>query len=189
MYIIFLVRHFLTWLKRLYYILKFQSKNRSYIHSSSFIKYDNLEDIIVGRNFTVGYNNLILCTNEHAKSLNPRSAIVIGNNVSIGEFNNIRASGGTLKIGDNSLISQYVNIICSNHSIALDKPIRDQAWDIRKTGVTIGNDVWIGCGVTILPGVSIGNGAIVAAGSVVTKDVMNYTIVSGIPAKFLKNRN
>ena len=53
---------------------------------------------------------------------------------------------------------------------------------------TIKNHVWIGARVTILDGVTIGNGAIIAAGSVVTKDVDNYTIVGGVPAKIIKNR-
>lgn len=54
--------------------------------------------------------------------------------------------------------------------------------------VIIGNDVWIGANVVILPGVSIGDGAIVAAGAVVTKDVKPYSIVGGVPAKIIKYR-
>lgn len=52
----------------------------------------------------------------------------------------------------------------------------------------IGHDVWIGCNVTIMPGVEIGNGAIVAAGSIVTKSVPPYAIVGGNPARFIKWR-
>ena len=54
--------------------------------------------------------------------------------------------------------------------------------------VTIEDDVWIGCNVTILKGVTIGRGAIVGAGSVVTKKVAPYTIVGGVPAKKINNR-
>lgn len=54
--------------------------------------------------------------------------------------------------------------------------------------ITIGNDVWIGASVTILGGVKIGDGAIVAAGAVVTKDVEPYTIVGGVPAKEIRKR-
>lgn len=54
--------------------------------------------------------------------------------------------------------------------------------------VSIGNDVWIGHGAVIMPGISIGNGAIVGANAVVTKDVPAYTIVAGVPAKPLRRR-
>lgn len=58
----------------------------------------------------------------------------------------------------------------------------------RKTAVYIGNDVWIGCDVTILGGIKIGDGAIVAAGSIVTQDVEAFTIVGGVPAKPIRKR-
>lgn len=58
----------------------------------------------------------------------------------------------------------------------------------RAHGVTIGNDVWIGHGAIILPGRSVGDGAIVAAGAVVTKDVPAYTIVAGVPARPVRER-
>jgi len=58
----------------------------------------------------------------------------------------------------------------------------------KKDTVVIGNDVWIGTGAQILLGVKIGDGAIVAAGSVVTKDVPPYTVVGGVPAKVIKRR-
>lgn len=53
---------------------------------------------------------------------------------------------------------------------------------------TIGNDVWIGTGATLIDGISIGDGAIIAAGAVVTKDVPPYAIVGGVPAKIIKYR-
>ena len=55
------------------------------------------------------------------------------------------------------------------------------------TPVHIGNDVWIGGNVTILPGVTIGNNVVVAAGAVVTKDVPDNTLVGGVPARKIKD--
>jgi phosphonate metabolism protein (transferase hexapeptide repeat family) len=61
------------------------------------------------------------------------------------------------------------------------------AWR-RAHGVTIGHDAWIGHGAIVLPGRSIGIGAVVAAGAIVTKDVPDYTIVAGNPARIIKRR-
>jgi acetyltransferase-like isoleucine patch superfamily enzyme len=57
-----------------------------------------------------------------------------------------------------------------------------------KVGVTIGNDVWIGRGASLMSGVTIGDGAIIGAGSIVTKDIQPYTIVAGAPAKIIRHR-
>lgn len=65
---------------------------------------------------------------------------------------------------------------------------KEEAYNRFTTKCTIGNDVWIGTGATILRDVEIGNGAIVGAGAVVTKDVPPYAIVTGIPAKIIKYR-
>ena len=58
----------------------------------------------------------------------------------------------------------------------------------KAQGITIGNDVWVGIGVTILYGVKIGNGVTIAAGSVVTKDVPDYCVVGGVPASIIKRK-
>lgn len=61
------------------------------------------------------------------------------------------------------------------------------AWR-RENRVTIGHDVWIGHGATVLPGVTVGDGAVIGAGAVVSRDVAPYTIVGGVPAKFIRER-
>ena len=63
----------------------------------------------------------------------------------------------------------------------------DKAWD-NKGNIVIGNDVWVGYEAVILAGVTIGDGAIIGARAVVTKDVPPYTIVGGVPAKFIRKR-
>jgi len=58
----------------------------------------------------------------------------------------------------------------------------------KKSGIRIGNDVWIGLNATILYGITIGDGAIIAANAVVTRDVEPYSVVAGVPAKVIKKR-
>jgi acetyltransferase-like isoleucine patch superfamily enzyme len=148
--------------------------------------FDFKDDINIGRNVSIGEFTTVWVINYDKNIRN--SALVIGENTYIGEQNNIRASGGKIKIGNNCLISQQVSIIASNHEHARNAVIRDQPWDTKKNFVMIGNDVWIGCGVQILPGVTIGDGAIIGAGSVVIQDVEPYTVVAGVPARKIKDR-
>lgn len=91
-------------------------------------------------------------------------------------------SGIEVVIGDHCAIAPNVQIYTAGHdysSLALN--------DIAQS-VTVGNHVWIGAGAIILPGVKIGEGAVVGAGSVVTRDVPSYTVVAGVPAKVLQKR-
>lgn len=115
------------------------------------------------------------------------ACLQVGAQTYIGEGNNIRA-GGNIVIGSKCLVSQGVSIIGANHSISRSACIMDQAWETSRTGVTIEDDVWIGCNATILPGVHIGRGAIIAAGSIVTSDVPEYAIVVGAPARVIGSR-
>ncbi len=110
----------------------------------------------------------------------------IGNNSGIGEGSRLY---GHVIIGDNVMMGPQCWIYTQNHEFhSLDIPIRNQGPQQEKP-VKIGNDVWIGGRVTILPGVTIGNGVIIGAGAVVTKDIENFSIVGGNPARVLKYRN
>lgn len=111
-------------------------------------------------------------------------ALSVGRNVRIGMGANIRAAGGAITIGDNTQIGQHVSLIASNHLVDKDTAtVHADRWDEHKTGVTIGADCWIGAGAIILPGVSIGRGAVIAAGSVVTKSVGEKQLWRGNPAR------
>ena len=87
-----------------------------------------------------------------------------------------------IRIGNNCLIGPDVGIYTAGHRLEPE----GRTLDVYGMPITIGNDVWIGGNSTILPGVSIGDGAVVAAGAVVTKDVEPNTIVGGVPAKVIK---
>lgn len=112
----------------------------------------------------------------------------IGDHVYIGEYNNLRIGGGKLIIGNNVSISEHITIVVSNHGIKKEELHQKQLWDTSRTGVYIDDDVWIGANSVILPGVHIYKGAIIGAGSIVTKDVPEYAIVCGNPAKIIKYR-
>jgi acetyltransferase-like isoleucine patch superfamily enzyme len=96
-------------------------------------------------------------------------------------------SAGGVTIGDDCLIGEYVSIRDADHGTRPGTPMRAQ--EHVSAPVTIGDDVWIARGVVILKGVSIGNGAIVAANSVVTRDVPSMAVVGGAPARVIKHRD
>ena len=116
-------------------------------------------------------------------SFSPR--ISIGQNCSFGAFNHITAINSII-IGNNVLTGKWVTITDNSHGNTSLNDLQIHPLDRRmvsKGKVFISDDVWIGDKATILPGVTIGKGAVVAANSVVTKNVRPYTIVAGIPAK------
>ncbi len=158
------------------------------IAPEAMIHTDSNSELIIGRGSTIGPYTILNLIGD-PKQVGCCSRLEIGTNTAINEFNNIRAGGATIRIGDNCLFSQYISLIGINHSIDnIDIPIRDAPWDRSHSGITIGNDVWIGAGAVILPGVDIGDGAVIASGSVVTKDVPPRAIVAGIPASILRYR-
>jgi acetyltransferase-like isoleucine patch superfamily enzyme len=118
------------------------------------------------------------------------ACIRVGQNTFIG--NSIIAAATQITIGDDVLISWGCNIVDHNsHSIFWRDRLHDvQDWYIGRNvavrPVTICNKVWIGLNVIILKGVEIGEGAVVAAGSVVTKSVPAWTVVAGNPARVIR---
>lgn len=114
----------------------------------------------------------------------PFHKVEIGDNSGIG----VRAKLGSVVIGSNVMMGQDVLIVTKNHKFySRDIPMRYQGSSIDQI-VIIEDDVWIGARVIILPGIIIGKGSILAAGSVVTKNVPQYAIVGGNPAKVIKYR-
>lgn len=119
--------------------------------------------------------------------INPCMNIKLGNQVDLA-WGVIITTGGGVEIGDRTLIGYRTMISSANHVIP---PNREKIFHAGHTPekVIIENDVWVGGNCVITAGVTIGEGSVVAAGSVVTKDVAPFTIVGGVPAKFIKQRD
>ena len=116
-----------------------------------------------------------------------KGTIAIGNNCTVHAFCVLLGEGG-IRVGNDVRIAPSTVIASANHTfLRRDIPIWKQ--DMKALGITIGDDVWIGANCTILDGVTIGNGAIIAAGAVVTRDVEEFSIVGGVPAKLIKFRD
>jgi len=112
--------------------------------------------------------------------------IEIGDNVNINHGSELYGAGG-LSIGDGSMIAYKVMVFTDSRKFRSDQPLKTIKGRIRKP-VQIGKDVWVGAGAIILPGITIGDHAIVAAGAVVTRDVDEWIIVAGNPAKNVGSR-
>lgn len=145
----------------------------------------------VGRHARIGYKAIV------------REGVEMGNDVALGDYSYIsgpRTYVESARIGkfcsiarqtvigvgnhDHSLVTTHPFIISPEFGGLIDKSIMVQ----QKPAPVIGNDVWIGINSIIMRGVSIGDGAVVAANSVVTRDVPPYAIVGGVPAKLIRFR-
>lgn len=119
--------------------------------------------------------------------------IEIGNNVSISTDTQFMSTRAKIIIGDHIMFAPRVFIVTGNHKIDVKGKLLDEITDDYKEpeddqDVVIKGDNWIGAGAYILKGVTIGYGAVVAAGAIVTKDVPDYAIVAGSPARIIKYR-
>ncbi len=112
--------------------------------------------------------------------------LIVGNNSNIGAYCYIGCSGG-IRIGDNVMMSPRVSLYAENHNFAdVTRTMKEQG--VTREPIIIEDDCWVASNSIVLAGVTIGRGSIVAAGSVVTKDVPPYSIVAGSPARIIKSR-
>lgn len=168
-------------------------------------KYRKMNTVIrsdsIGKNFKIGSFSTI------------NRDTIISDDVSIGNFTYCNSINGAViieskvKIGSFVSIAPGVSIAYGNHNLTyatthpilytdfyirkitgVDGKVRNEGLIDKDTETLIGNDVWIGANAIIKRGVSIGNGAVIGAGSIVTKDVPNYAVVAGNPAKIVKYR-
>ena len=126
--------------------------------------------------------------------IHPTASLRCGQNIYLGLNSHINqdcclwaSKNSKIILGDDVLMGPGVKIFSSNHNISdTETPMNIQPF-IEKD-IVIGDDVWLGSNSVIIAGVNIGNGSVIAAGSVVTKDIPDYVIAGGIPAKPIRSR-
>ena len=147
-----------------------------------FYKSKNINGLLGGGKRTIGYPYIIQGVNN----------IIMDEPVSIGPGSTIYTTGAKLIVKKHVITGPNLTIITGDHKYIagrwLDSVKGEEKEPFYDQDVVIEEDVWIGCNVTILKGVTIGRSSIIAAGSLVVKDVPPYSIVGGVPAKVLKRK-
>lgn len=185
----------MNFLKHLLFILR-QRRAGNRVSFSAYIK--GHESIVLGRGCKIHADASVDATrspgvtfgdkvtlNRYAYVQGGNGGVRLGDRVEINNFTIVNGTGG-VEIGEDTLIGPGVRIISYQHRYARGATIHSQPVIARP--IHIGRDVWLGANSIILAGVTIGDGAVVAAGAVVRKDVPADTVVAGVPATVKKLR-
>jgi len=133
--------------------------------------------INVGRGVFLGRGTILSCKNGD---------IELGDHVNIG-FHSEIFSGSTVRVGAHGLFAAYTYLVGGGHDFSVaDVPVIEQ--QRLSKGISLGENVWLGAGVTVLDGVSVGRDVVVGAGAVVTQDLPDAAIAAGVPARVLRQR-
>jgi galactoside O-acetyltransferase len=142
---------------------------------------NRIDNIKIGKQFTLAPFCQLFCQDRTG------SELVIGDRVSLNYNVMVNADGGKIYLGNNVIIGPQTVLRAANHRFEdPNLPIRDQG---NKGGaIVVEDDVWIGANVVVLPDVKIGKGSVIGAGSVVTRDIPEYSVAVGVPARVIKSR-
>ncbi|MCJ8209796.1 acyltransferase [Mucilaginibacter sp. RS28] len=153
------------------------------LEDNVFINALSFEGIEFGNDVSIGRNSVLIATGIVSHK---GKGIKIGNRTGINAGAYLGGQGG-IEIGDDVITGPNIQIFSENHNFSHPE-IKIKEQGLTRQGVKIGNNCWIGGGVTILDGVEIGEGCVIAAGSVITKSVPANSIAAGVPAKVIKSR-
>lgn len=143
----------------------------------------SVHGIALGHNVTVARGASLTCTGVLAHI---GEGIRIGNRSAVGAGSFLAGQGG-IDIGDDVLMGPGVRILSENHTTR-DATVPMRVQGVERRGVRIGNDCWLGAGVTVVDGVTIGMGTVIGAGAVVTSDIPPYSVAVGVPARVIRSR-
>jgi acetyltransferase-like isoleucine patch superfamily enzyme len=148
----------------------------------AIIRYRTRLDVVPWNQFELGEDSTI---EDFSAINNGVGPVIIGDRTKIGLSNTII---GPVTIGNDVRLAQNITLSGLNHNYEdVNRPIHIQG--VSTAPITIGDGTWIGANVVVLAGVTIGKNCVVAAGSVVTKDIPNYAVAVGNPARVLKQYN
>jgi acetyltransferase-like isoleucine patch superfamily enzyme len=173
-----------AFLRYIYYKIKFHRQNIIFDKTTIFrrgvvvdTRLSGGGQIILGKNVQIEFG---VTLQSHG------GKIVIGDDSYVGA-NCVLYGHGGLTIGCDVMIAAGSIIIPANHNYIKKSDLIKNQGESRK-GITIQNDVWVGAGCLILDGVTISTGAVIAAGSVVNRSTVSYSISRGVPAKPFTNK-
>lgn len=133
-----------------------------------------------GRAIIIGDNSFI------AADTVIHGPVTLGESVSINHHVTMDGGSKGITIGSNTRIAAYCQLYAFNHGMLAEQLIRDQATQSR--GIQVGNDVWLGANVGVVDGVKIGDHAVIGMGSQVVRDIGEYAIAAGNPARPIGDR-
>lgn len=147
--------------------------------------YRDLDAFEIGEGVNVLPFCEIVVYKHSAKSPIP-GRLALGDFATLSTGANVRAAGGTISIGRHSTIAQHCILVAANHVIAPGALTLRTAWDTARTGVFVGENVWVAANCVLLPGTRIGDNSVIAAGSVVRGEVPPNEIWGGVPARHIR---